>query len=348
VPSSPGRDAPGGGRRRVEATWELEPVTSLAAVRGPWSALAERGANLFSTWEWTDSWWRHVGRGQLAAATCRHGGGGDVVAGLPLFLVGNRLSLLGTGASDELGPVCAPVDRPAAGGALRRHLGHLPMPWDTFVGEDMPADLAWEELLRGRVTRRRASPVLRADGMSWQDFLSTRSANFRAQVRARQRRLWRDHGAVLHETEDLTALERDLETLFHLHVARWGWARAQRFAGRRARAFMGEFAALALQRGWLRLRILRLEGRPAAAMLNFRFGGSEWFYQGGRDPALDRLSVGFVLQALAVQAALDDGVHSYRFLRGDEIYKRRFANHDVGVVTVRVERQMAGAPTAGT
>ena len=207
---------------------------------------------------------------------------------LPLYRVAGRLLLLGNGASDELGPISAPKDRHAAAEALGRFLRAAPFPWDTFVGDDMPDDLAWNEVLGGRITRHRASPTLHTDGMSWQDFLATRSANFRGQVRGRERRLWRDHVVALHETEDPTHLERDLETLFGLHVARWGRAHAEKFAGPQQRVFWHDFAATALGQGWLRLRTLELDGRPAAAMLNFRFGGSEWYYQGGRDPAFGR------------------------------------------------------------
>jgi CelD/BcsL family acetyltransferase involved in cellulose biosynthesis len=263
---------------------------------------------------------------------------------LPLYRVAGRLLLLGSGASDELGPISAPKDREAAAEALGRFLGAAPFPWNAFVGDDMPGDLAWDEVLGGRITRKQASPTLRADGMSWQDFLSTRSANFRGQVRGRERRLWQGHRVVLYETEDPARLERDLETLFGLHVARWGWVHAQKFAGREQRAFLHEFAATALRRGWLRLRMLELDGRPAAAMLNFRFGGSEWYYQGGRDPGFERYSVGFVLQVHAVREALNDGMQSYRFLRGGEAYKQRFANDDAGVVTIRVDNSPGTQP----
>ena len=313
-----------------------EPIADLESVRPEWSALAQSSGNLFSTWEWTDAWWRHLGRGQLSVVLCRHGGG-EVMALLPLFCVAGRLLLLGSGASDELGPISAPKDRKAAAETLGRFLGATPFPWDAFVGDDMPGDVAWDQVLGGRITRRLASPSLRTDGMSWQDFLNTKSANFRGQVRGRERRLRQDHHVVLYETEDPTRLEGDLETLFGLHVARWGLAHAEKFAGRQQRAFLHEFAATALRNGWLRLRILELDGRPAAAMLNFRFGGSEWYYQGGRDPEVGRDSVGFVLQVHAVREALNDGVRRYRFLRGDEAYKRRFTNDDTGVVTVRVD-----------
>jgi CelD/BcsL family acetyltransferase involved in cellulose biosynthesis len=131
-------------------------------------------------------------------------------------------------------------------------------------------------------------------------------------------------------------LERDLDVLFALHRARWG-RQASGFAGR-AQQFHREFAAIALERGWLRLRILELDGAPAAALLNFRFGGHEWFYQGGRDPRYDRYSPGFLLQLHAIRSAFEDGLEAYRFLRGGEPYKLRFASHDRGLVNLQLDR----------
>ncbi len=91
-----------------------EPVADLESVHPEWSALAERSGNLFSTWEWTDAWWRHVGRGQLSVVMCRHRGG-EAMALLPLYRLAGRLQLLGNGASDELGPISAPNDRQGRG-----------------------------------------------------------------------------------------------------------------------------------------------------------------------------------------------------------------------------------------
>jgi hypothetical protein len=258
---------------------------------------------------------------------------------LPLYRVGAQLFLLGRGSSDVLGPICSPADQDFAGRALGSYLASAPFAWDSFVGDDMPDDLAWDEMLCGRIVTRRAGPILRADGFDWAAFLATKSGNFRAQAKSRERHLRRQYDVVLRETDDLAHLERDLEVLFELHVARWGWPDASKFAGPPARAFMADFASTALERGWLRLRMLELDGRPAAAMLNFRFGGAEWYYQSGRDPSFAKDSVGFVLQTHAVREALNEGVHTYRFLRGDESYKRRFANDDAGVMTVRVDRE---------
>ena len=150
--------------------------------------------------------------------------------------------------------------------------------------------------------------------------------------------MWQDHNVVLYETEDPTRLEaRPRDTVRAPRGALGMGSGRESSPVRSSASFLHEFAATTLRQGWLRLRVLELDGRPVAAMLNFRFGGSEWYYQGGRDPGVGRHSVGFVLQAHAVREALNDGMQSYRFLRGEEAYKQRFTNADTGVVTIRVD-----------
>jgi CelD/BcsL family acetyltransferase involved in cellulose biosynthesis len=247
--------------------------------------------------------------------------------------------LLGHGAGDELGPVCAPGDRGAAADALRRALrvtrAHV------FVGEQLRGDAGWTPLLGGRVLTREGSPVTPLEGRSWNDLLAARSSNFREQVRRRERKLAREHELRYRLTADASSLAADLDVLFALHRA--SRAAGSSFGGRAAEAFHRDFAALALERGWLRLWTLELDGVPAAAWYGFRFEDAESYYQLGRDPAFDRLSVGFVLLSHTIRAALEDGAREYRFLRGGESYKYRFADSDPGLETIGLARGPLGA-----
>ena len=151
-------------------------------------------------------------------------------------------------------------------------------------------------------------------------------------MRKRERALLRDHSVRYLLTEEPGRLEADMELLMRLHDARWEGA-SRAFAGPR-RAFHHDFARQALERGWLRLRILELDDRPVAASLGFRFGGVESNYQTGRDPGFSESSVGFVLLCHSIREALEDGMREWRFLLGDEPYKGRFADHDRGLERV--------------
>lgn len=322
----------------------IEPLDGVDTVAMEWRQLAERTGNLFGTWEWASTWWRHFGRdGQLDLKACRRRDG-TLAAILPLYVgsVGplKAMRFVGHGPADQLGPVCAPADRPGAADALARVVSDGPGRWDVFLAERLPAREAWDEQITAKVIRRESSPVLEIGGASWDEFLAQRSANFRSQIGRRERKLVREHGLRFRLTDRPAQLERDMETLFRLHAMRWGGA-SSGFTGTRA-AFHRAFASTALERGWLRLWFAELDGEPVAAWHGFRFGGAEWYYQAGRDPAWDHSSVGFVLMAHSIREAFADGADEYKLLRGGEEYKSRFSTTEQGVDTLAAGSTMAG------
>jgi CelD/BcsL family acetyltransferase involved in cellulose biosynthesis len=289
-------------------------LSELAALEATWRPLAERGQNVFATWEWADAWWRHFGEGRELRV--RHEPGSFV---LPLFMERQGpfrlLRFVGSGHSDEVGPI-GDASRAAAAFAEERDF-HL------FLGDEMAP--GWAEPFGAKVVERTSSPVIALSG-TWDEYLAGRSANFRGQVRSAERRL----RAPSYRLATADTLSDDLDTLFRLHRARWPGSHW--FAA--AEAFHRDFAAVAFERGWLRLWILELEGAPAAAWLGYRFNGVESYYQAGRDPALQRERVGFVLLAHTIREALQDGMDEYRLLRGDESFKYRFATSDPGLETL--------------
>lgn len=319
---------------------ELDVRDSLDDTRAELEVLAPAAQNVFGTHEWLSTWWRHFGRRRRLAVGVVRRGDGSPLAVLPAYLATAWpipvLRLLGHGESDELGPVCAPQDREMAARQLGPLLARVGA--RAFVGDDLPADVGWARLLGGREVGREASPVLRLGGRSWDAVLATRSANLRQQAGRRERQLRRAH-EVTFRLADARTLDRDLSTLFALHTARWRGPTSFR----RFEAIQREFAGLAFARGWLRLWVLELDGRPVAAWHGFRFAGVESYYQSGRDPAWDHAAVGFVLLVHTLRAAAADGVEEYRFLRGGEPYKRRFADDDRPLVTV-----VTGGPVVRT
>jgi CelD/BcsL family acetyltransferase involved in cellulose biosynthesis len=328
----------------VGAGLTLETVTDLESVRREWTEAAERAGDIFATWEWASTWWRHFGDGRPLLVTVCRDAGGRLLGVLPLYMakVGplRVLRFLGSGPADRQGPVCAPADRPALAAALREALARAPR-WDLLLAERLPGEEGWDRLLGTSPIQREGCPVLEIGDRGWEELLAARSANFRQQVRSRERRLARAHQLRFRLADDPERLGRDFATLVELHGARWADGGSTAFAGRRL-AFHEEFAALALRRSWLRLWLLELDERPVAAWYGFRYGGAEWFYQGGRDPAYDRLSVGFVLMAHTVREAAEAGMGRYHLLRGDEPYKGRFASEDPGVETGAIAANVRG------
>jgi CelD/BcsL family acetyltransferase involved in cellulose biosynthesis len=322
----------------------IERVDRLEDLGEDWARLAAEADHPFLTWEWGSAWWRRLGGElELYAFACSDSAG-QTVAILPMYL-GRRGPFKVArffGEGDLRGPVCRPDDRAAAAAGMREAVRPGEGRCGLLVAERLPGGEGWTDLLGGRRLATHPDPVLPLAGVSWDNLLASRSRNFRQQVRRRERKLVEEHGLSFRLSEDPDRLEADFDALVRLHSLRWGGESSGVFAGARGE-FQREFAAAAQKRGWLRLWIAEVDGEAVAAWYGWRFAGSEWYYQAGRDPRLDELSLGFVLLAHTVREAANDGVDAYRFLDGAEAYKWRFASEDLEAESVAVGRGAVGA-----
>jgi CelD/BcsL family acetyltransferase involved in cellulose biosynthesis len=318
----------------------------MTALPGPpaaaWDELAQQADNVFATRAWAECWWQHYGAD--AGARLITAPSTDPAAP-PAFLALSssgrllrRLRLVGAGPADQLGVVGPPSQVKPVLEALYEFL-HTRPGHDVFVAHDVPAAEGWAEHLGGTVLRSVPSPVVHLPHDTWDEFLAARSRNFREQARRKERKLYRSFDVTV-RLADRATLADDLETLFALHQLRWGTAAP--YASGRERRFQADFASAALDAGRLRLWIVELDGKPVAALHGFRFAGAEYFHQSGRDPSFDEHSIGFLLLAHAIRAALEDGMTEYRLLRGDEGYKARFADSQADVCTVAVPLTVRG------
>src|SRR5213595_2561030 len=107
-------------------------------------------------------------------------------------------------------------------------------------------------------------------------------------------------------------------------------------------AFHDEVSRVTLERGWLRLFVLWLDGQPVASLYGFRYGRTFYFVQTGFDPAYGRHAVGLITVGLTIKSAIAEGAEEYDFLRGDEAYKFRWAREVRHLATLEVYPR--GAP----
>jgi CelD/BcsL family acetyltransferase involved in cellulose biosynthesis len=338
VIGAPGSLSPAS-RERVEF------FDTLDALREDWMRLAAASGNVFATWEWNELWWRHYGGGRPLRVAVSKLDDGPIDAIVPLFVWSRQplriLRLIGHGHGDRLGPIC---DEDGQGAERVLRLALDAHPHDIFVGDWVASDRDWEREIRGRVVRRTGYPILRFPHDSWTAFLAGQSQRFRKSARNLRNRLERKHD-VSYRFADSTTLRHDLDAAFRLHDIRFGRHSGCLFCGDHE-SFQREFASLALERGWLRLLLMELDGVPACFEYGFLFENAYFAYQGGRDPFWGRQSVGFLLELESIRRALEEGATEYRFLGGEEDYKYRFPTEDPGLQTIVAPATRLGSVAA--
>jgi CelD/BcsL family acetyltransferase involved in cellulose biosynthesis len=134
--------------------------------------------------------------------------------------------------------------------------------------------------------------------------------------------------------DDLETAVNDFLTLLQLsHPDKAEWLNEGRTA------LFHEIAAAAHSDGTLQLMFAVIEDQLAATLFNFDYDGRIWVYNSGFDPeAYSHLSAGVVLTAKAIEAAIENGRHTFDFLRGSETYKYRFGAADTTVYQLVLER----------
>jgi CelD/BcsL family acetyltransferase involved in cellulose biosynthesis len=338
--------SPEWGRRIPTEAVQVEAIDEEAA-RTAWTALAAASGNVFSTMEFIETWQQWVGDPALRLASIRSADHRFV--GLLALVIDQRgplriLRFAGHGMADLMGPIGSVDDTRFLSAGLRAYLA-MSERYDLFIGERMFGGWDWATDLDAAELGREGFPLIRfTPGEGWEDFVARLSKRQRSNVRREPRALAKLGEVHVHRTEDAAQLPGDFDRFMALHKARFSnesslVAKAE---------FLRSFADVALERGWLRLSLLELNGQAVAALYDLQFAEVYAGYNGGRDPAFDHASVGGVLRACTLQGAIEDGLREYRFLRGGEAYKYRFANEDPGVVTIgRARTPMGAAALAG-
>lgn len=314
-------------------------------IAAAWDALAAQSANIFATREWLGTWERHEpSEDEVVLITTRRADG-SVAALLPLRVHRRRptvLRPLGPWPPPEGPLICAGEDYDWAVRDAARQLVSRGG-WDTLEFDAVPVDQSWREVLR--VVRVSSSPnhVIELQGRSWEELLAASSRNFRSQYSKRTRRLERKYDVRVRRADDPVRLGADVDAFLRLHWLRWK-ERINVLTPAR-REFLQEFAASALERDWLALWLLELDGTTVAANLNFRFAGREVFFMAGSDPAFAEDRVGFALTFHAIREAATAGIREFHFLRGDEQHKTRLPSVNRPVEHIVASRTVLGDAT---
>lgn len=345
-------------------------IDALTRISDEWEALLGRSecnepalAPL-----WILPWWRIFGTAggrSLRVGVFRNGGRLVGLAplvsrwvfrrGVPL----RRLEALPSGedereeiASEYIGLVCergalGDVVEALASGLSRGAFG----PFDELVMPAMNGALAEPFVLSRALEQRGLAVSLSTRGLcpyiplprTFDAYLGALPSSHRYRVTRsiRDFERWAGGDLVLSRARTEPELLRAREILEKLHETRWREdGTAGVFSAPRFSAFHDEVIPALFTRGALALSTLSARGEPVAALYNVVWNDKIYFYQSGRRVDLPgKLRPGIVAHALAIRAAIEEGLREYDFLGGARRYKTELSLATRPLVTVRAARR---------
>jgi CelD/BcsL family acetyltransferase involved in cellulose biosynthesis len=320
---------------RIEETRTFAELQSFA---GEWQVLQAQCPTLtpFQTWEWNSLWWKHFGGRKRLHLLRFYAPDTDALCGIvPLCLTSTyglplrRLTWIANGISDYLTIVAPPEHEEEV---MARFLGYLSENGTAWGYADLPQLPANCPLLTAPLPTNLERTVLPQEPCpslvlpeNWEALLKLLGKKMRSNLGYYDRLLLRTFPDAQYELADSTTLQEGMTALFDLHQRRWHARWLPGVLGNpRVQAFHRELAHCFLERGWLRLHLLRAEGRVRAVLYCFACGGRTFYYLGGFEPEMGKYSIGTLLNARAIQTAVSEQCTEFDFLRGNESYKYRW------------------------
>jgi len=330
----------------------------LANYKQAWNALLSQSVSHvpFLTYEYLQSWWQTRGGGEwpqdsqlfLTAAFQE-----DKLVGVaPLFHAKNILgkpALMFVGAievSDFLDFIVKPEDLPAFTRGLIDFLLNEDIPhWELLdlynLLEESPTlgVLKSEAEKRGwehQEIRLQPSPYIPLPG-DFKAYLSQIDKKQRHEIRRKLRNVEQSLAeGDLYFTEDIEKLQSDVQTFIDMMAQD---PNKKDFLTNPMLQHIHNTARIAFEQGWLQLSFFTLDGKKAAANMSFNFNNRLWLYNSGWKWAYRDYSPGWVLLALLIEWATENGIHEFDFMRGDEPYKYKFGGIDRHVYRLTVKRE---------
>jgi CelD/BcsL family acetyltransferase involved in cellulose biosynthesis len=206
--------------------------------------------------------------------------------------------------------------------------------WDVLSFRKLPPESATLKALRTTLTDRwlwregrpEASPCVEISG-TWEDYLRQRSPRFRKTCRNIENRLEKSGTVTVEEHREVDPDGRIFSEVMDVSLQSWKGPRGLAMVNMPgASRFFREFTRRASANGWLRLWILRVDGRAVATEYQVRSNGSLYALRADFDAGAEGLSPGAALNLRIIRTLFErQDMHEYNMGPGANPYKLRWA-----------------------
>ncbi len=323
---------------------EIYDFDQFTGLREQWNQLLSKSDdnNVFLTWEWLSTWWRHFGKERKLRILLAHEGE-EIVAAAPLMLsrynlLGfklKKLEFLGAEHTDYRNFILTRHKREC----MRRFLNHIRnLDWDFLEFRDIPEirepatslrQLFGRQLLENE---RVSSTCYYIPLCSSVDTFSKQiNGDMRRSMRRRMKRLQEVHTVTFERQDNVDSIGHGIKTFVELHQKKWtakgcegSFGEDPQFAD-----FLLEACKLLAEKHWVNLSLMKADYTPISAGLCFEYNKTLYYYHPGYDPGYSKFGVGNLLLLHLIESAIQKGLTTFDFLHGTEPYKRSWTPFSV-------------------
>lgn len=329
---------------RTEVRLQIQIHNTFEGLQPEWDDLLHRSEadDIFLTWEWQATWWQVYQPGDLCIVACRDETG-QLVGLAPLYEVdGVHCIVGGKDVTDYLDFI---VDEDMLSAVFQAYAHHFQQNQYQLDLVNIPANSSTISQLVDclqslgavvEVLQHEVCPLVELPD-SWDGYLALLDKKQRHELRRKMRRALGTEEQIEWFTVDASHNLDDMMERFTRLMAASDPQKAVFLQDEQHVTFFKHFVTLAMQKNWLQLNFLTVDGQDAAAYLNFDYNNRILVYNSGL--ALDNfshLSPGIVLLANNIQRAIDEKYAVFDFLRGDETYKYNMGGKDTILYRITV------------
>jgi len=328
----------------------VKEADDFQGLRKKWDVLLKNnllGDNVFLTWEWLFTWWKHFGEGRKPLVLLVEDED-KIVAIAPLMLSKYKLPAFGTIKKVEfLGARHSDYNNFIV---LKREAECLRLIIDYLM--DTIADWDWIELKEIPETAENANCLETLFSYSPSKLklkkhvcnicpyvslpnsvdllMKALSKNMRQNLNKYLRKINEKHHVELKRYDEAGfSVEEAMKLFIKLNEKRWeseGLLGSFKSREDSFRNFHMDVAGLFADVGWLGLYFLTADGEPVSAQYTFEYSEKMFYYLAGFDPQYSKYSVGNLIIRLLLERCIKKGFKEYDMMRGDEPYKFLWTN----------------------
>lgn len=326
---------------------------AFGALVTDWKELLKESSSddVFLTWEWQSTWWRHFGKDKGLRLLAVRGEENDLV-GLASFCIelspeGKRVMrfLGGTDVTDYLDSIVRSGHEREVCKNTLEFWESTEEEWDLIDLHCLKETSIMLNVLKGLVIESGYSVEVSQEDVcpkiylppSWEEYLGFLNKKDRHELRRKIRRIERLSKSVNgYSIKDPDSLTGGMELFMSLH--RKSATQKGDFMDHRMEIFFRAVARILFQKDWLKLSFLQTDETHVASSLCFDYRNKIYLYSSGYNPKYSSLSPGIVLVAYLIREAIESGRSEFDFLRGREPYKYRFGAKDSGIYRMTIKK----------